>query len=351
MSQIVYKMRKVLNGCIHKSNNKIYCDNDMNNPILTEDFKFDFDSPEPAPSRQIGDIPIYNDYDNLNHPSLAKNVLKDNTNIKKGKDTKRKFFMRPSKSNDENFNSNNTYGNENINYSGLYDDKKISMNNRQSLVDASDGYYCEIQHDENNSDSKPLIDFKQLKIQSEPPVKKLAPSFYENDSNQNTDIDKENKSLTDLRSPESFSIPEEGFHWYLNLLNDTIMNCITTDKTLKTNEANRTKRLNIAKAHLIYARNFYEMRIAGSASLKLKLEKTHPCLIVLACLLESEAVRIEESHVCVCDTYVYLFSTRLKYCAWKSKLFILLKKPKRSSFDRLNLIEDLTKCHKMVQEK
>ena len=65
----------------------------MNNPILTEDFKFDFDSPEPAPSRQIGDIPIYNDYDNLNHPSLAKNVLKDNTNIKKGKDTKRKFFM------------------------------------------------------------------------------------------------------------------------------------------------------------------------------------------------------------------------------------------------------------------
>lgn len=167
--------------------------------------------------------------------------------------------------------------------------------------------------------------------------------------NQQNELEKESKSLTDLRSAESFVSLCEGFHWYLNLLNETIVERIQADKTLT--EANRSKRLGIAKAHLLYARNFYEMKISTSASLKQKLAEIHPCLVVMAVLLDSEAIRLEESHVCPCDSYIYLFSTRLKYCAWKSKLFILLKKPKRSSFDRLNLIEDLTKCHKIIQEK
>jgi len=196
---------------------------------------------------------------------------------------------------------------------------------------------------------KPLT--KQLKTKSELIANKENILIQIDEKAQNTDIDKESKSLTDLRSPESFSSLDEGFHWYLNLINDTILNCINNDQTL--NEENRVKRLNIAKAHFLYARNFYEMRISRSIQLKTKLTtmNIHPCMIVLACLLDSEAVRIEESHVCVCDSYIYLFSTRLKYCAWKSKLFILLKKPKRSSFDRLNLIEDLTNFHKMIQEK
>lgn len=173
-------------------------------------------------------------------------------------------------------------------------------------------------------------------------------SKKEDKENQNDD-ETIAKNLTDLRSPESFNSPEEGFHWYLNLLNDKIVNCVQTDRTL--NEVNRTKRLSIAKAHHLYCKNYYEMRAASSLQLKQKLSNFHPCLLVLACLLESEAVRIEESHNCVCDTYIYLFATRVKYCAWKSKLFIFLKKPKRSSFDRLNLIEDLTSCHKIIQEK
>ncbi len=197
---------------------------------------------------------------------------------------------------------------------------------------------------------KPIIN--QLKIKTDQVVinKEKLLAQFDIDQAKNTDgADKESKSLSDLRSPESFSSLDEGFHWYLNLINDTILNCIQTDETL--NEENRAKRINIAKAHFLYARNFYEMRISRSTPMSAKLANTHPCMIVLACLLDSEAVRIEESHVCVCDSYIYLFSTRLKYCAWKSKLFILLKKPKRSSFDRLNLIEDLANCHKMIQEK
>ncbi len=147
----------------------------------------------------------------------------------------------------------------------------------------------------------------------------------------------------------TFANQREAFHWYLNLINDKITNCIQQDKQLGKQDI--TKRLNICQAHLLYAKNFYEMRINNSQKLKLHLSNIHPCLIALACLLDSDAVRIIESHNCACDTYIYLFSTRLKFCAWKSKLYIILKKPKRSSIDRLNLIEDLTNCHKLIQDK
>lgn len=350
MSQIVHKMKKVLSGCMHKSSNYKYTENDMSNPIL--DFESFESSPEMPARRKPVEFTIYNDYDNLNHTKISKNTLKDTTNIKKEKSSggglKRRFLKNSSNKNlidNENMNS------ENFNYSHIYESKsKIStLESTKSMSQSIEGIYCEIETDETET----LIDLDQLKIKSEPPVKKLATSENKQLSceleNQQNELEKECKSLTDLRSPESFVSLCEGFHWYLNLLNETIVERIQADKTL--NEANRSKRLGIAKAHLLYARNFYEMKISPSTSLKQKLADIHPCLVVMAVLLDSEAVRLEESHVCVCDSYIYLFSTRLKYCAWKSKLFILLKKPKRSSFDRLNLIEDLTKCHKIIQEK
>jgi len=352
----VNKMKKVLSGCTRKSNQK-YNDCDMTNPILAEE-EFKFEASEPAGYRQITTdqslFPIYNDYDTLDRPCLAKhnNALKDTTNMKKSKGIKRCFLRTSSTSKilDDN-NNNGIMANENFRYSGLYDSKTWDIKKVKNDYE-DEALYCEIGDEENGlvPECQPLIDLNQLQIKTEEQSEKKMNLFAKfTNENQNTDIDKDIKSLTDLRSPESFSSPEEGFHWYLNLINNKILNCIQTDTTL--NDENRTKRLNIAKAHFLYSRNFYEMRISGSVQLKAKLAKIHPCLIVLAVLLDSEAVRIEESHVCVCDSYIYLFSTRLKYCAWKSKLFILLKKPKRSSFDRLNLIEDLTSCHKLIQEK
>lgn len=128
-----------------------------------------------------------------------------------------------------------------------------------------------------------------------------------------------------------------------------MIKCIKTSQVL--NETDKSKRVDICTAHLLYARNFYDMRVSGSGNLKQQLANVHPCLISLACLIDSDAVRIVESHSCACDTYVYMFATRLKFCAWKSKLYIILKKPKRSSIERLALIEDLNKCYKLIQDK
>lgn len=358
MSQIVNKWKKRFSGCMHKSNSS-YNQSEMKNPILCNDeFGFlDECSPEPEKSDKL---PIYNEYDSLNHPKLDKlntlkesTILKDATNSKKPKGLKRCF--KKSNSVSKTFDENHNII-EVENYSELYGEKKHHYLNDAFRKNPEDDY-CEIKDDYGffASDLQSLIDLKPNQIDSEPPVKKLAISenkkLNKKDEKENQNDSKTNigKNLTDLRIPESFSSAEEGFHFYLNLLNDKIVTCIQTDRTL--NEVNRKKRLGIAKAHLLYSRNYYEMRVASSAQLKLKLANFHPCLLVLACLFESEAVRIEESHNCVCDTYMYLFATRVKYCAWKSKLFIFLKKPKRSSFDRLNLIEDLMSCHKLIQEK
>lgn len=134
---------------------------------------------------------------------------------------------------------------------------------------------------------------------------------------------------------------------YLNVLFDKILNCIRNSTHL--NENDKTKRENISKAHLLYSKNLYETRITKSTELKVSLEKMHPCLIALSCLLDSDALRIVETHSCKCDSYIYLFSTRVKFCAWKSKLYVILKRPKRSSIDRLTFIEDLTNCHKLIK--
>lgn len=133
---------------------------------------------------------------------------------------------------------------------------------------------------------------------------------------------------------------------------DQMVKCIEEDTNLS--DSDRTKRFNIANAHVLYAHNFYQMKTSTSSStsqLKLQLAKIHPCLIVLACLLNSDAVRVVDSHKCECDSYIYLFATRLKFCAWKSRFYIVLKKPNRSSIDRLTLIQDLTSCHKLLQDK
>jgi hypothetical protein len=145
-----------------------------------------------------------------------------------------------------------------------------------------------------------------------------------------------------------FTSRSEAYHWFLNLISDTMTECVKSDASIIPDE--KSKRFSIITAHLLYARNFYELKTKSSATLRTSLAPVHPCLVALACLLDSDAVRVVESHTCTCDTYLYLFATRLKFCAWKAKLYIILKKPKRSSIDRLTLIEDLTNCHKLIQD-
>ena len=160
------------------------------------------------------------------------------------------------------------------------------------------------------------------------------------------------KILTDLKGVEKFSTQMEAFEWYLKVLFDTMIKSIHEDKSLV--DSDRAKRLNIANAHALYAHNFYQMKstsVVNQHQIKMQLAQIHPCLIVLACLLDSDAVRIVESHKCECDSYVYLFSTRFKFCAWKCRFYIILKRPNRSSIDRLTLIQDLTSCHKLLQDK
>jgi hypothetical protein len=157
------------------------------------------------------------------------------------------------------------------------------------------------------------------------------------------------ENLTNIREVADFANQSEATNWYLNLLYDRMSKCVREEKSL--NAVEMQKRLNIVTAHLLYARNYYEMRVNSSSDLKLKLEHTHPCLIALACLLDSDGVRIVDSHACSCDAYIYLFATRVKFCSWKSRLFIILKRPKRSSIDRLNFIENLTNCRKIINRQ
>lgn len=157
------------------------------------------------------------------------------------------------------------------------------------------------------------------------------------------------QSLTDLRELATFLSQADAFHWYLNLLFETATKCIENDQTLGV--ADKSRRVNIGTAHQLYARNFYGIRIVASSQLKHALADTHPCVVALACLLSSDAVRIVESHACTCDSYVYLFQTKIKFCAWKCKFYIILKRPNRSSIDRLTLIEEITNCNKLIQDK
>lgn len=150
------------------------------------------------------------------------------------------------------------------------------------------------------------------------------------------------------REPSTFASQSDAYHWYLGMISDKMMSCVEKDANIVDDE--KLKRYNIITAHLLYARNFFELKIKNSLSLRSKLASIHPCLITLACLLDSDAVRIVESHSCSCDTYVYMFQTRLKFCAWKAKLFVILKKPKHSSMERLNFIEDLTSLQKLLHD-
>lgn len=158
------------------------------------------------------------------------------------------------------------------------------------------------------------------------------------------------QNLTDLRALDSFASRSDAIFWYLNLLHDHMVDRINQESMLKPNE--KVKRTHVIAAHLLYSRNYYEMKTRSSVisvENKSRLDQMHPCVVALACLLDSDAVRVVDSHACSCDSYMYLFATRIKFCAWKTKLFVILKRPKRSSFERLNLIEDLTNCRKILQ--
>jgi hypothetical protein len=155
--------------------------------------------------------------------------------------------------------------------------------------------------------------------------------------------------LTEIKPDSLFANHADGLIWYFNLLCDTMLFNIRDCKHLSSVESK--ERLHVANAHLLYVKNLYEVRIALSKHLKNLVSDVHPCIVALSLLLDSGAVRICESHSCVCDNYIYLFSTKIKFCSWKAKYYLILKKPKQSSIDRLNLIEKLINCQKLVQDK
>lgn len=352
MSQLLQKCKRVLSGCKNKSANKLN-ESGLLDPIFDKENCHDMYETEIVEPTKI---PIYNEYDQLQHPNIInkpnKTTMKDTTNV-----TKNKIFKRSSKattSNAQTDENNNVtkFKNKNFSYSELYDEndfKKAALSKtKEQLTGTENSNYYQIDEDEIYEDNHRLINLKpakELDAKKVPATAENTPNLFENNDLQQANL---TQSLTEIRDLSTFSTKQEGVHWYLNLIFETISKCIQFDKKLV--EPERVKRLNVATAHLLYARNFYEVKIADP-ELKQKLAPLHPCLIALACYQDSDALRISESHDCVCDSYIFLFSTRLKFCAWKNKLFIFLKRPKRSSFDRLNLIEDLTNCHKLLKEK
>ena len=155
--------------------------------------------------------------------------------------------------------------------------------------------------------------------------------------------------LTEIKSLKLFETHADGVIWYFNLLCDTMMFYIKDNKQLSSQEMN--VRIHMANAHLLFVKNLYQVRIASSKQLKELISSIHPCIVALSLLNESGALGIWDAHNCAYDNYVYIFSIKIKFCSCKVKYFIILKKPKLSSFDRLNLIESLINCQKLVQDK
>jgi len=369
MSKIVQKWKKVLTGC-NKNTKESLIENDFLQPNQsTDEFHFINHTTNVNEYQNIQKVvPIYNEYDNLMHqPTHPKHFIPSNQKpLKESTNTKKIMRVFAQKSSDKNLiQKDEKNANQNFDYCELYDQndhhqlahvkkrkceieernfKLVNLDENNNLFNTDDLFYYEIPETENLIGQNKHNENKR----SDSKVN-LFTRFDNEDQHTETSSTIKAQNLTSLRELSTFTSQREAFHWYLNLINETITNCIQQDKQLGKQDV--TKRLNICQAHLLYAKNFYEMRINNSQKLKLQLANIHPCLIALACLLDSDAVRIIESHNCACDTYIYLFSTRLKFCAWKSKLYIILKKPKRSSIDRLNLIEDLTNCHKLIQDK
>jgi len=314
---ILKRCKKVLSGCIHKNEKETY----EQDPILRNTHNNRLINGELSSEQ-----PAYLEYDNLQHIS-TKLVLKDTSNTR---GLKRILSGPHKKKKDEN---------NNILYNELYTEN-LKQKNENFQIN-TEVYYSQIQDELLAlSDYEPLIDSKELNRYD---------YIDENKNNKN----EMQKSLTSIKELDTFSSQIEAFEWYLKLLFDTMAKQIHEDKSLV--DSDRAKRLNIANAHILYAHNFYQMRTSNNATnqyhIKNQLSKIHPCLIVLACLLDSDAVRIVDTHKCECDNYIYLFATRLKFCAWKCRFYIILKRPNRSSIDRLNLIQDLTSCHKLLQDK
>ena len=166
------------------------------------------------------------------------------------------------------------------------------------------------------------------------------------DQNNDSDQVKDSKYINELGSVTLNANMDEAFYWYLNKILDKVNEF--TRETRNLDDKEKSKRLDIVKAHFLYARNFYELRVMGN-SRKNEVKQFHPCLVALVCLMDSGIVRITENHSCEHDNYVYFFATRLKFCAYSHRLYVILKRPNRSSFDRLNLIEDLKNCHKLIK--
>lgn len=137
----------------------------------------------------------------------------------------------------------------------------------------------------------------------------------------------------------------EGFEWYLSNLVDAMYKLVIQDQRYCQDD--KEKRQKILNAHASYARNAYELKSEHRHN---RFDSFNPLLTALACLIDSDLVKIVDSHNCNYDDYLYAFETRIKFCTWKCKLYVILKRPKRSSLMRLRFIEELRKCHKQLEE-
>lgn len=154
--------------------------------------------------------------------------------------------------------------------------------------------------------------------------------------------------LTDIKSPSAFATLTDSVLWYLKLLCDTMYCNINELKDMSLDEKRR--RFKLIQAHYLYAKNSFEIKITKSKLLDYSLRQLHPCIISLAFLHESGAVRILDSHSCPHDTYIHLFSTKIKFCNCATLYYIALKKPSRSSMQRLNMINELNYCIKLLKD-
>jgi hypothetical protein len=168
---------------------------------------------------------------------------------------------------------------------------------------------------------------------------------------ENSEPNKDLKStcLTEIKPSTLFASQFDGVMWYFNLLSDTMKQHIKECRNFDATE--QDQRICMVNAHQLYAKNLYEVRLNTSKSLRTLLKPMHPCTIAMSCLLDSDAIRICDTHNCSYDNCVYLFSTKIKFCTWKTKYYVVLKKPKRSSLERLNLIENLINCHKLLNDR
>lgn len=303
MAKIVQKWKKVVSGCVHKNSKESLIENDflqtteiqneleaLNNTSLNA-FLFNRDSTQTKKNFKTANsnenFPIYNEYDNLQHQNIGKPIikkrLKDRTN-QNSDSTISKSFKKVFSARNENFQHDENK--HQANYSGLYDKERLSLHlktthaikssqdifgENEMLIQSEEMAYCEIP--EHVGSIEPVKNEKLKSSGLNQANTCIVETNHRNkmtDSKinlfENEDFDQLTRNINELRDLSCFANEEEAFHWFLNTLHDTMMSRVQDEKTL--NECDKLKRLNICKAHVSYARSFYEMRMSNSADRK-----------------------------------------------------------------------------------